>query len=65
VIHLKKISKGNVLYEKNFICSFPARYATKAETASVILEISRSDMIEILKERTEDFEKFNVIKDNV
>ena len=65
VIPLKKITKGTVLYEKNFICSFPARYSTKAESMSVILEISRNDLIEILKEKPEDFEKFNVIKDNI
>lgn len=40
-------------------------YSTKAESMSVILEISKNDMIEILKEKPEDFERFNVIKDNV
>jgi hypothetical protein len=62
---LKVIGKGSVLYEKNFICSFPATYSTKAETMSVVLEISRADMLEILKEKPEDFEKFNVIRENV
>jgi len=46
---LKKIIKGAVLYEKNFICGFPATYSTRAETSSVILEIYKNDMHEILK----------------
>lgn len=65
MIPLKKIKIGTVLYEKDFICSVPAKYSTKSETQSVILEISKAKMIEILKERPEDFEKFNVIKENI
>ncbi|EAR88402.3 cation channel family protein (macronuclear) [Tetrahymena thermophila SB210] len=62
---IKILKKGQIFGELSFFSGIPRQASARSVNLSTLYKIRRDQFIEILKENTEDFERFKMMQDQI